>query len=151
MYTSHSHLFTHIPTWELTFRQLLSPSDQLHCTRFSFELWQMFPQQHIRAPAVDSTIDLPLQTQGWEGTYKICWVASLRGRRMSPAAAHGADITSQTVAVHFIWFWINDHTKKTRMPFGRTHKDTLREIETQHPLVSGWKLPLLVLFVQVHV
>lgn len=51
-----------------------------------------------------------------------------------------ADITGQAVAVYFIWFGISAHIAYMKsMLFGRIHHDTMRELEAQHPLVSGWK------------
>lgn len=51
------------------------------------------------------------------------------------------ELTSgQVVAVYFIRFWISAHIAYMKsMLFGRTPHDTMRELEAQHPLVSGWK------------
>lgn len=57
---------------------------------------------------------------------------------MTAAAAHGADITGQDVGVHFIWFRISAQTEYMKsIFFGGPHNDMLRELEAQHPLVSG--------------
>lgn len=72
---------------------------------------------------------------------------SQRQKHMSTAAVHGADITGWAVAARFIWFRISALMAQMRsMLFGRTHNDILRELEAQHPLVSGWKPDFLVLF-----
>ena len=69
---------------------------------------------------------------------------------MTAAAVHGADITGQDVGVHFIWLRISAQTEYMRsILFERPHNDTLRELEAQHPLVSGWKPHCCALFVQV--
>lgn len=100
-YTLHTYTFTHISVVELNLGLLV--------VRLQSLIWLSVRQMFNWG--FESQICLRLN---WSLTLHKRLLASLRSRGMNLAAVHRADVTGQTVAVHFIWFWINAHTHKWR-------------------------------------
>lgn len=149
-----THIFTHFPTWELTL------SDQLHrAIRFGFGVLNKGIFTADVSSAAFSSWAVDFKHRSASPNSRL--VSYIKGLLTSLSQRQKNEHGCCSCSWHYrpdcgcpLCLVLNQCSHgihEEHVIFGRTHNETLREIETQHPLVLVLKPRFPVLFVPVHV